>query len=197
MELTSHLLLFKVRSDDTVVILSWEPIDGKNDVDLDLIVKTSGELANVSAIESTDGTVANGGEGLLLYGGFPAGTYNMHYPYYSGTSNNVKFTVYMLTTLGTLNGKSYRYGGNTALTFSGTYKSLNVNKYTDLDKFTDVVNVAQTMVKNGINFTNISAINVPASGSRTVSKDITTTPIKLSKEQLNKMISSKIKIGRK
>jgi len=186
-----------IKEDDALFVLSWETLDSKTDVDLDFVVKTGGEVANASASESTDGTLANGGEGLIIPGGYPAGTYNMSYPYYSGSSDNVKFTVYMLNTAGTLNGKSYPYSGSSALTFSGTYKLVNVDPYTDLSGFTDVVNVEQTMVKNGINFTNISAVTVPASGSRTTLPGITTSNLKLNKTQLNKLMLSKSEMRRK
>lgn len=191
-----------ILEDDALFVLSWEALDSKNDVDIDFVAKTGGVVANASASESTDGTLASGGEGFILPGGYPAGTYNFSYPYYSGTSNNVKFTVYMLNTAGTLNGKSYPYSGSTALSFSGVYTQANIHKYSDFDNFTDVTYSAQTLVKSGINYTTISSITVPASSSRNASsvpalEGISLSNLKLNKEQIRKLILDKTAMHRK
>jgi len=152
-----------IKEDDAVFFLQWLALDSSDptkpgDVDLDMIVQLDGKVANTSQAEGTDY------EALYIPAGFPAGTYSWSYPYYSGTSNNVGFSVFMLSTAGTLNGTSYPYSDNntTPLTFSGTYTQANVNKYTDAS----ATALVQTMVKAGINYTNISGISVPATGSR-------------------------------
>jgi len=183
-----------IKEDDAVFFLQWLALDAVDptkagDVDLDFIISLDGESVN-----SSD-NVGNGYEALFIPAGFPGGTYNMSYPYYSGTSNNVRFTVYMLNTAGTLNGKSYPYSDERTvpLSFSSVYTKANINAYTDNSNVATV----QTMVKNGINYTNISSITAPASGSRTTSLNLPLSAMKLSKEQLKKVMPSKSEMKRK
>jgi len=183
-----------IQEDDILIVMGWETADGTNDADLDLIAKTGGKVANASANESADGSLKTGGEGLILPGGFPAGTYQLSYPYFSGTSNNVNFTIYMLNTAGTLNGKSYPYSGSSALSFNGNYNVQNVHKYEDLKNFTDVTTVAQTMTKSGINYSNISAISTTNGTSRL--KPSSLVPVNLSKEYV-KRLTQNLNLGRK
>ncbi|MBA4145696.1 MAG: hypothetical protein C0523_08035, partial [Cytophaga sp.] len=189
-----------ILEDDALFLLGWTTETGTT-ADLDMVYKKDGQVANYSFAESTDGSINTGGEGLYLPAGFPEGTYSMSYPYYSGTSNNVTFTVYMFNTAGTLNGKSYPYSDlkiSSSLSYSGSYKTTNIHAYTDLTgTFTDVTYVAQTMVKSGINYTNISSITTTTNTSRTYSQDGILSPIKLDKIQLKKLLNSKLEAGRK
>lgn len=178
-----------IKEDDAVFFLDWVASDaadpnGPGDVDLDMIVTLAGSIVNTSQAEGQDA------EALYIPAGFPAGTYSWSYPYYSGTSNSVKFASFMFSTAGTLNGKSYPYNGDNnaaPLTFSGTYTLANVNKYTDATKTA----IVQTMVKSGINYTNISGISVPATGSRTA--PVTFDRSKLKNMKLKMINSSSVR----
>jgi len=183
-----------IKEDDAVFLLQWLALDSSDptkagDVDLDLVIQTGGQVANASDNTGTSY------EGLFLPAGFPAGTYNFNYPYYSGTSDNVKFTAYMFSnSSGTLNGKSYPWSSTTApqLTFTGTYKKVNINPYTTYASLATV----QTMVKSGINYTNISTITVPSTGSRTTESSFSnglkpTVDLKLRNDQIQKMMKNK------
>jgi hypothetical protein len=193
---TNLAYTINIKEDDIVIIMGWETGDGTNDADLDMIVKSGGEVINSSVSESIDGSLSSnsGGEGLFLPAGFPAGTYQLSYPYFSGTSNDVNFTVYMQNTAGTLNGQSYPYGGNSALSNNGHYTVNNVHAYTDYVNFTDVTTVEQTMVKSGINYASISGISTTTGTSRTSSSRY--APLNLNKEQVRKLIGG-LKLKRK
>ncbi|MBX2916468.1 MAG: hypothetical protein KF856_14455 [Cyclobacteriaceae bacterium] len=175
-----------IEEDDAIIIHQWY-VDGTNgfgDVDMDLFVWLDGELINSSTYDNASGTRTSPYEGLFIPAGFPNGTYGVSYNYYSGTSDDVDVVSLMW---GRLNGKTYPYFNGTVgnvLAFEANYGLVNVNNYveTEIDPL-----VVQTMVKNGVAYTNISQITVPATGSRIGSSDFKfdrNAPIKLNNLKL-------------
>jgi hypothetical protein len=154
-----------IEEDDAIIIHQWyvNGTNGFGDVDMDLFVWLDGELVNSSTYDNSSGTRTSPYEGLFIPAGFPNGTYGVSYNYYSGTSDNVDVVSLMW---GRLNGKVYPYFNVTSgnvLSFTAKYGLVNINNYieTEVDPL-----VVQTMVKNGIAYSNISQISVPVSGSR-------------------------------
>jgi hypothetical protein len=161
---TSYTLT--VVEDDPVFLLQWT-VDGSseaadvNTVDMDLFVWQDGQVVNRSDYNNATGEQELPYEGLYIPAGFPDGTYGLSYTYYSGESDDVDFVAIMF---GTLNGETYSYDEEEDyLTFQGTYTTANINKY---DESEIAPKIVQTMVKDGINFKDISAIEEPAEGSR-------------------------------
>lgn len=155
-----------ITEDDAVVFLDWDDGDGdatpdRGDVDMDLILQLDGSVRRQSAAEGSESY-----EAFNIPAAFPNGTYGLSYTYYSGTSNAVKFSAFMFNFGGTLNGKRYDSFDNDGLTFGGDYKLVNINKY-DAQDAPDPA-VVQTMTKNGFNYSNITQITEPATGSRVV-----------------------------
>jgi hypothetical protein len=152
--------------DDPVILLQWA-VNGStaaadvNTVDMDLFVWRDGNLVNSSQYNNADATQALPYEALFFPAGFPEDTYGLSYTYFAGASDDVDFTAVMF---GTFNGTTYSYDEeDDYIAFTGTYTTANINKYDDSGIAPQVV---QTMVKDGINFTQISDIVEPSSGSR-------------------------------
>lgn len=161
---TSYTL--NIVEDDPVILLQWT-VDGSteaadvNTVDMDLFVWQDGQVINRSDYNNATGEQELPYEGLYIPAGFPNGTYGLSYTYYSGESDDVDFVSIMF---GTLNGQTYSYDEeDDYLTFQGTYTTSNLNKY---DESGVAPKIVQTMVKDGINFKDISTIEEPAEGSR-------------------------------
>jgi hypothetical protein len=161
---TSYTLT--VVEDDPVILLQWT-VNGSteaadvNTVDMDLFVWQDGQVINRSDYNNATGEQELPYEGLYIPAGFPNGTYGLSYTYYSGESDDVDFVSIMF---GTLNGQTYSYDEeDDYLTFQGTYTTSNLNKY---DESGVAPKIVQTMVKEGINFKDISTIEEPAEGSR-------------------------------
>lgn len=161
---TSYTLT--ITEDDPVVYLMWY-VDGSDDaetvntVDMDLYVWMDGEVVNASTYDNSDGTYEYPYEGLFIPAGFPDGTYGLSYNYYSGSSDDVYFGSLMW---GHVEGDFYAYPEDDYyLLAEGTYTTdnLNASDETGIDPL-----IVQTMDKSGINFTNISEIEIPESGSR-------------------------------
>jgi hypothetical protein len=174
----------KILEDDALVVLEWdatpetpsaEPDHG--DVDMDLFAWIDGEIANGSAYKDTDA------EYMIIPAGFPDGTYQLSYTYYAGTSDNLKFTSYMFAR--SLNNKSYLYGTDNPLPFSGTYKLVNKNTYPDLNNPT--VQTVQDLIKSKTNFTTSGLKAIPLSGSRTT---------ELSGQMININENTRLKLNR-
>ncbi|MCW5912308.1 MAG: hypothetical protein KIT62_14655 [Cyclobacteriaceae bacterium] len=156
-----------IEEDDALILHQWfvDGTDGFGDVDMDLFVTLDGDLINSSTYDNNSGTRTLPYEGLFIPAGFPNGTYGVSYTYYSGTSDDVDVVSLMW---GRLNGQVYPYFTATAgsvLVFEANYGLNNINRWDDEVEGTDP-QVVQTMVKNGVAYTNISQITVPASGSR-------------------------------
>jgi len=153
----------KVLEDDVILGLDWN-IGNDNDhgdVDMDLFLWLDGELLTNSA------TPGNDPEFLSIPAGLPNGTYGMSYTYYSGSSNAVFMSVGMLNFGGTLN------GATNEVEYTKTMTLDNVNRYDASEEgseghenYKGQPMIIQTMEKNGLNYTNISEINLPESGSR-------------------------------
>lgn len=153
-----------VNEDDVVVILDWVALDSENedrgDVDMDLLLQLDNQLVWGSASEGNDF------EAMNIPAGFPPGTYGLSYTYYSGSSDDLEFYSLMFSTAGKLNGSSYVYPIDDPLIYEGHYTLVNINEWSQVSP----PKAVQTMVKNGINYTNISQIvNPPDGGSRTKS----------------------------
>jgi hypothetical protein len=149
----------KILEDDALVILQWDTTPETTtyepgDVDMDLFAWIGSEIANGSNYKDSDP------EFMVIPGGFPDATYGLSYTYYSGSSNNLKFTSFIFGR--SLNNKGYLYPVE-GLPFSGVYTQANLNKYPDLKKPT--ARIAQNIVKSKTNFT-ASALNVVGNGSR-------------------------------
>jgi hypothetical protein len=131
---------------------------------MDLFVWLEGEVVNFSASDNANPETPDPPyEGLFIPAGFPNGTYGVSYNYYRGTSDDVDFIGIMY---GRLNGNKYPYFSivnSEFLAFEGNYGLVNINNYVETEIDPAVV---QEMVKNGINYTSISQITVPVSGSR-------------------------------
>ena len=152
---TSYRL--KVNEDDAVWILQWgtDGTDDPGDVDMDLLFTFDGDIVWGAASEADF-------EAVNVPAGFPAGAYGLSYTYYAGSSDDVDFAVGIFSTSGTLNGTSYTYPEDDPLIFEGHYTQANINAWSD----TSPPLVVQTMTKAGLNYSGISDINEPASGSR-------------------------------
>jgi hypothetical protein len=176
----NDVFTLRITEDDFVVLLYWDPQDvtgtGPGDVNMDLFVWIEDQFYDASAGEGTDP------EGLSIPGGYYEGTYGFSYTYRSGTSNDLDFFSYMF---GFVNNDFYAYPVE-ALESQGTYTQQNLNDYTSLSDLA----IVQTAVKDGPAFKNVSAINEPASGSRT-----STTAIKATPEMKNRIITM-LKNGR-
>jgi hypothetical protein len=154
----ANIFTLNVLEDDFALLLDWDPQDvegtGNGDVDLDIFYWIDGTLDFWSVSRS------NSLEYVVIPGGYYEGNYGFSYPYYSGTSDNVKLSVYMF---GYVNGQFY---DATPFVANATYTLQNKNAYaTDTEE--PNVAIVQTMVKQGVEFKNVSGIQVPATGSRT------------------------------
>jgi hypothetical protein len=158
---TNNVYTLKIYEDDALVFLQWDATPetssfDKGDVDMDIFAFLNGDLANYGAEKD------NEYEYLIIPAGYPDGSYGISCPYYSGTSNNLKFGTYIFGY--SINNKAYLYGTDNPLIYSGTYTQANLNHY-DLTAEVPATKIIQTFVKSKINFTT-SAIQVPATGSR-------------------------------
>lgn len=139
---------------DLVIDLTWDAGSGTpGDVDMDLILwrydPVGDQFIDIDA-SAEFGTVF---ESVTLPGSAVDGTYGLTYQYYSGTSNNLDFTVTFSTENGTLEGTENE------LVFTETYTLNNVNA-------TTTVFIEQIFDKVGTDYNNFSTIDVPSSGSR-------------------------------
>jgi len=143
-----------INEDDALVLLDWT--DKNLNVDMDLFLWIGDEIWDISLNEGTES------EGVLIPAGLPNETYGMSYTYWGGESDNLEFTVDIINFGGTLNGLP------DPLSFTGVYTSENINEWSDdtSPNYKGDPQIVQTMVKNGMNYSNISNITVPLDGSR-------------------------------
>jgi hypothetical protein len=176
----NDVFTLRITEDDFVVLLYWDPQDvtgtGPGDVDMDLFVWLEDQFLDASAFEGTQP------EGLAIQAGYYEGTYGFSYTYRSGTSNDLDFFSYMF---GFVNNDFYAYPVE-ALESQGTYTQQNLNDYTSLND----IAIVQTALKDNQSFKNVSAINEPATGSRTSATATKATP-----EMKNRIITM-LKNGR-
>lgn len=148
-----------ILEDDALVFLVWDPQDdqgvGAGNVEMDLFLWLDNEIFD-SSIDGVDQEL------VIIFGGYPDGTYGFSYTYYEGTSDNLRFNSVMF---GNINNQQYPYP-ESPLVSSGTYKLVNKNVYDRSASTPPDVAIVQSVVKTGTKFTNLSSITVPASGSR-------------------------------
>jgi hypothetical protein len=149
----------RILEDDSYVYLEWgiNNTTSPGDVNMDLLVYTNNTLAAASTFSSATTPV----EFITIPGGFPPRTFGLSYVYKSGTADDVDFKVEL-----------YNFGGtyttttgtsNPLLQFSGSYTLQNKNDY---NPSAPTSQITQTMVKDGLNFTSVSGLTIPSSGSR-------------------------------
>jgi hypothetical protein len=145
--------------------LSWETEDGTaGDVDMDLLVwrETSPGVysAQGGLWSASPGT---GFESTSISALETDGNWAFSYVYWGGSSDDLKVKVDFRSHRGNL---SLAAGGvSNRASFSADYTAANKNEYPDSYTSPDVV--AQTLVKAGSNYNEVSIITVEESGSRT------------------------------
>jgi hypothetical protein len=163
---TQNIYTLTIHEDDTVIYLDWDDGTGSaGDVDMDIVLwqDDPGTPAEDFQALASSSQTGNAFEGISIPAGFTDGKYGMSYTYYSGSSDNVAFSVDVVNFGGTLN------GGAPEMNFTGNYTLANLNVYdmdTDANYKGDPA-IIQTMVKSGFNYTNLTAIT-PASGTSRV-----------------------------
>ncbi|MDV3310113.1 MAG: hypothetical protein LOY03_14990 [Cyclobacteriaceae bacterium] len=161
---TQNIFPLTIYEDDTFVLLTWDngTQDQVGDVDMDLWLWLDNPDTPEEDFVNLGGSAAaeSDFEGILIPGGFPNGTYGLSYTYWGGTADNVNFYVQLTNFGGNLN------GGNTALDFQGAYTLANLNVYDDDQdpNHKGPPAIIQTMVKEGLHYSNISDI-VPEDGT--------------------------------
>jgi hypothetical protein len=178
-----------IEEDDAFILHQWyvDGTDEYGDVDMDLFVWLEDDLINNSTNDNASWDEDFPPyEALFIPAGFPNGTYEMSYTYYSGTSDDVDVVALMW---GRLNGDIYPYFSfedDEVLVFEANYGLANINNW--LESEIDPMRV-QSMIKTGLNYSNISQIAVPESGSR-----IGSSRIKLNRNSLPKIGDLKMKM---
>ncbi len=166
---------------DLEIELTWDAGSGTpGDVDMDLILfkyDPVGDVFDFVDASAESGTVF---ESLTLSSNETEATFGLSYQYYSGSSDNLTFTVTFTPTEGTLEGT------DDELSLSATYTLDNINA-------TQNVIIEQFFDQEGSDFNNFSVIDVPEAGSR-----IKTFKIPSRKEQKNSAtrITTRKKIGK-
>lgn len=156
----NHLLI--IQENDPVarsltIGLSWDAGDmTPGDVDMDLILFFIDPSGNASILAAANSIGINF-EAIAVGTPAPDGIYGLAYRYFEGSSDNVTFTATFTAENGTLPG-----GGSTT-SFTGLYTQANVNG--DMSE-NATVEIVQTFEKKGLNYIAISAITIPATGSR-------------------------------
>jgi hypothetical protein len=149
----------KILEDDAYVYLAWgvNNTESPGDVNMDLLIYINGTFAGGSAYSTT----ANPYEIITIPGGYPTRTFGLSYVYKAGTADDVDFLAELYNFGGTLTTS----GGtsNPLLQFNGSYTLQNINNYSSSAPSS---NITQTMVKNGLNYTGVTALTIPATGSR-------------------------------
>jgi hypothetical protein len=178
-----------IYEDDPIVFLSWDPLDitgtDGGGVDMDLLVWLNEEQLTASA--SPGDTY----EGISLPAGFPNAQYGFSYTYYSGSSNNLEFYVDIINLGGNLNGSP------DSKAYTKVYTQANINEY-DVSGMSPII--VQTMNKSGLNYTNLTDIAVPSSGSRVATGNMTIEKGKTGRYPINvldRKTIEKLKLARK
>jgi hypothetical protein len=154
--------VLNVKEDDAVIYLNWDASGNepgnqtRGDVDMDLLLTYEGEVVVTSAYEGTDP------EYLTIPGGFASGNYGLSYNYYSGSSDQVLFKVFIWNLGGAIDGKYYNNLGGAPLEYTGTLGLENIFPWSN-GNFPKTV---QSFDKDEFDFSNISLITRPSSGSR-------------------------------
>lgn len=162
---TQNIYTLTIYEDDTIIFLDWDDGTGSpGDVDMDLWLwlddpDTPEEDFTTVASSSAPG---NESEAISIPAGFLNGTFGMSYTYYSGSSDNVSFSVDIVNFGGTLN------GGAPDMNFTGSLTQANINIYDDDTDpgYKGDPAIVQTMVKGGLNYTNLTPITTVSGTSR-------------------------------
>jgi hypothetical protein len=137
--------------------LSWDSGNGTlGDVDMDLIAwyESSPGVFTMRFLSDNGGQIL---ESISIPANVENGRWGLSYVYYSGTSDNVNFTVNLRSYKGNLNGTSNR------ATYNANYTLANVNPWDQ----TQVYRIEQFYEKSANNYINFTGITVPSSKSRT------------------------------
>lgn len=146
--------------DDMLIVLTWDGSDTDDtDVDMDFFIWFDDPEDAVDDLVYLGGSATEGtdSEGLIIPSFFPDTDFGFSYVYYSGTDDDLDFEVNFINFGGTVN-------GDAQATSTGNYGLVNINKYDEEDA--PAPQIIQTTVKNGVNYTNLSNIDEPATGSR-------------------------------
>jgi hypothetical protein len=148
----------RIIEDDLIVFLGWDPQDQAGDdggdVDMDLFAWLDGELFDYSINRDFDP------EYVIIFGGYPSGTYSFSYTYYEGQSADLSFYSMIF---GNVGGTNYAYPDDPLVT-EGTYTLANKNTYPEDGEIPNV-KIVQSLTKSGTTFSNVSEINEPVDGS--------------------------------
>jgi len=154
--------VLNIKEDDAVLYLNWdangvEPSNqSRGDVDMDLLITFEDELILTSAYEGTDP------EFVTIPGGFPSGKYGFAYNYYSGSSDQVLFKVFVWNLGGALDGKYYNNLGGAPLVFTSNLGLADQFQWSQ----NNLPEIVQIMNKSGFDYTGITPIVNPNSGGR-------------------------------
>lgn len=156
------------QEDGLIVVLAWPAQTATAKADMDLLLR-------VGATTSAWDGVINGSvqesftspEFIFIPKVMEFAAYGLSYIYYDGTFDPLNFTSTFIDVVnGAVEAASLRQS------FTGKYTLVNINKWTD-PKTTAVV---QTFEKVGTEFKNISAIKVPATGSKIATPSASSLP---------------------
>lgn len=149
--------LIYVYEDDALFSLFWnddeqDPTTEDDDVDMDIGISVNGGTEQFFK----NSTLQNQFEYFYVPAGLGNASFNLRYIYKSGTSDNLQFTVEIANFGGSItkvNGES-----DGIWVFNATYKQVNIS---DANK-----RIAQTLTKSGLNYTDVSEIQVFDTSSR-------------------------------
>ncbi|MFM7327177.1 MAG: hypothetical protein ACKO3B_00445, partial [Bacteroidota bacterium] len=94
------------------------------------------------------------------------GRWGVSYVYYSGTSNNVNFTVDFRSYKGNIEGVSNK------ATYTATYSRVNINPWST----SQIYRIEQFFTKTASEYTNVTPITVPSTRSRSEGAQFTIDP---------------------
>jgi hypothetical protein len=152
----------KILEDDSYIFLDWgvNGTESAGTANLDLLVYINNNYAGRSA------STTEPYEFIVLPGGFPSATYGLSYVYKSGLSTDV---VNFRSEIANFGGTIKKADGTEGVVFqfAGNYNQANIKDY-GTPSATNIPNTnrTQTIVKNGLNFTALTELSVPTTGSR-------------------------------
>lgn len=152
------------QEDGLIIVLDW----AENAVDLDLLVRYGTSTSNWSGVIT--GSLFKHPEIAFIPNSMDDGAFGLSYTYYEGTVDPLNFTVDFIDYI---NGAVEPEANWTS--FGAAYTQANVNAWDNVSS----TQVVQTFTKAGSNWSNFSAITVPASGSRVGIQSIPSEPIKI------------------
>lgn len=153
----------KVLEDDAYVYMQWGINNSENpgDVNMDMLIYFNNTFAGGAAFSNA----SNPYEIITIPGGYPARTFGLSYVYKSGTADDVDFMIEILNFGGTLTTTSGT--SNPLLQFNGSYTLANINNYSSSAPQSKIT---QSITKSGLNYTNVTELTIPTSGSRVGNK---------------------------